>query len=247
METLDIVGEALKLTLGRHWLLEEQLDTLKSLPFVVELATKDLVVEFSVLPRIVPQVFKHFIWAQILGRDLLCIKQSLLDSQHLLLVEVDHLRELPLLLGELSILLLLLPQFAGRLEERLKVILVALILEKVDLRQQLVLLLLELRDLLFELGGIHALLAHLVDILMRGLELCLQVLVSLIRLLHFFINEELVRNRNWDQELSCVGPSLQFRQFCNEPMQDMLNGLLLAVDDIALEGGVEVAGVAEDF
>jgi hypothetical protein len=30
-------------------------------------------------------------------------------------------------------------------------------------------------------------------------------------------------------------------------MQDMLNGLLLAVDDIALEGGVEVAGVAEDF
>ena len=58
------------------------------------------------------------------------------------MVEVYHLSQLSLLFGKLRILLLLLSQFTCSLKESLEVLLVALILEKIDLGEQLIFLLL---------------------------------------------------------------------------------------------------------
>ena len=80
---------------------------------------------------------------------------------------------------------------------------------------------------------------------MCGLELRLQVFVILVSLLHFLVGEELIRNGNWHEELRSVGPALKLWKLGDQPMQNVLHCLLLAVHNIALEGGVEVARVAQ--
>ena len=57
---------------------------------------------------------------------------SLLNSKHLLLVELDHVGKLSLLFSKLSILLLFFSELRRGLQECLEVLLVALIFEKVD-------------------------------------------------------------------------------------------------------------------
>lgn len=211
LEALDIICKAFKLTLRRHWLLQQQLNTLQSLPLVIELAAQDLIVQLSIFPGVASQIIQHFVRAQVLRRDLLRIVKSLLDGEDLLLVEVNHLRQLSLLLREFGILLLLLSQFACCLEKSLEVLLVALVLKEVDLGEQLVLLLFELRDLLLQLRRVHALLTHLVHVLMGRLELRLQIFVRLESLLHLLVDQELVRNGDWHEKLGRVRPSLQLR------------------------------------
>jgi hypothetical protein len=82
---------------------------------------------------------------------------------------------------------------------------------------------------------------------MGSLEFGLQVLVVLEGVLHLLVDQELVRDLQWHEELSCVGPSLQLWELCDEPMQQMLHGLLLTMNNISLERWIEIAGIAKDF
>jgi hypothetical protein len=82
---------------------------------------------------------------------------------------------------------------------------------------------------------------------MGGLEFSLEVLVHLEGVPHFFITQELVWDLKWHQKLGCVRSPLELVHFGDEPVQKMLNGLLLTMHDISLEGWVEVTWVAKDL
>lgn len=87
----------------------------------------------------------------------------------------------------------------------------------------------------------------MINILMGGLELSLEVLVHLESFSHFFVSQELIRNIKWNQKFSCVGSSEKLGHFRDEPVQKMLDGLFLAMNDISLERWVEVAWIPEHF
>lgn len=149
LESLDIAGQSLEFTLGGDWLLQKKLNSLESFSLVIEFSAKDVRVELSVFPGVVSQVLQHLVWAQVLVVDFLGVHQSLLHGEDLLLVELNHVGEFPLLLVQLSILLLFLSEFGSGLEECLEVLLVALVLEQVDFGEELLLLLLQLGDFFF--------------------------------------------------------------------------------------------------
>ena len=88
---------------------------------------------------------------------------------------------------------------------------VAFVLEQVDLRQKLLLFLVKLSDLFLELCWVHALLSHLVNVLMSGLELSLEIFVVLEGLSHLFIDQELIWYIKWYQVFGGIGSSLKFR------------------------------------
>lgn len=113
--------------------------------------------ELPVPPGLSAEVLEHLVRSDVVGVHLLDVEEPLLDSEQLRLVELDHVVEFPLLLAELCILLLLLAELGGALEQRLEVLFVGLVLEEVDLGEQLLLLLLQLLDLLLQVGGVHAL------------------------------------------------------------------------------------------
>lgn len=70
---------------------------------------------------------------------------------------------------------------------------------------------------------------------MSSLELSLQILVDLESFSHLFINQELVWDLEWDQELSGVSPSLELWLLGDQPEDKMLDGLLLSMNNIPLE------------
>lgn len=80
---------------------------------------------------------------------------------------------------------------------------------------------------------------------MSGLELSLQVLVVLEGLPHFFVDEELVWDLEWNQEFGGVSSSLELWLFGDQPVDKMLNSLLLSVDNIPLERWVVVTWVSQ--
>lgn len=88
---------------------------------------------------------------------------------------------------------------------------VAFVLEQVDLRQKLLLFLVKLSDFFLELCWVHALLSHLVNVLMSGLELSLEIFVVLEGLSHLLIDQELIWDIKWDQVFGGIGSSLKFR------------------------------------
>mmetsp|Transcript_1385 Transcript_1385/g.1827 ORF Transcript_1385/g.1827 Transcript_1385/m.1827 type:complete len:208 (+) Transcript_1385:1314-1937(+) len=173
--------------------------------------------------------------------------EALLDGQNLLLIEFNHASQLAVLLVELGILFLLLSELGSSIEESLEVFLVRSALEEVDLGQELFLLLLELSDFLLQLGWVHALASHLIDVLMGSLELSLEILVHLEGLLHFLGDKELVGDRQRDEEFSGIGSSLELGQLSDKPVKEVLDGLLLSMHDIALEGRVKIARVAKNL
>ena len=129
----------------------------------------------------------------------------------------------------------------------MEILLVRFVLKQVDLGQELILLLFELRNLFLELLRIHRLLSHLVNSLMSGLEFSLQVLVVLVSFLHLLIDKELVWDLEWNQEFCGISSPLEFGHFSDEPKQQVLNGSLLTMHNFALERWVEVSWVSQDF
>lgn len=159
---------------------------------------------------------------------------------------LDHPSKFPFLFVEFGVVFLLLSQLGSGLKKSLEVLLVALALKQVDFCEQLVLLLLKLIDLLLQLARVHTLVPHMINILMGRLELSLQILVHLESLPHFFVSvKKLVRDLERHQKLGGVSPPLKFWHLGDEPVQQMLNGLLLSVDYIPLERWVEITGVSE--
>ena len=57
----------------------------------------------------------------------------------------------------------------------------------------------------------------------------------------------LVGDLQGNQELGSVSLSLQVGEAAKEPVEDVLEGAFLPVDNIAAVVGVEVTGVAKDF
>lgn len=170
-----------------------------------------------------------------------------MDCENVLFIELHHVGKFALLFTKLGILLLFLSKFGGGLEECRKICLIAFSFEHVDLGEQLLFFLLQLVDLFLQLRWVHAFRSHMVHILMGGLEFSLEVLVHLEGVPHFFITQELVWDLKWHQKLSCVRSPLELVHFGDEPVQKMLNGLLLTMHDISLEGWVEVTWVAKDL
>ena len=135
LQLLHIRREPLELALRRHRLLQHHLDPLQALLFVLELAAEDVVAELAVPARLVPEVVEHAVGGDVVRVHLADVHEALLDGEELRLVELDHVGELALLLGELGVLLLLLAELGCGLEERLEVLLVGLRLKQVDLSQ----------------------------------------------------------------------------------------------------------------
>lgn len=82
---------------------------------------------------------------------------------------------------------------------------------------------------------------------MSGLELSLQVLVDLEGLAHLIVHEELIGDGKGHQELGSVGLALELRKLGDDPVEDVLDGALVSVDDVPLELWGVVGGVAEDL
>lgn len=82
---------------------------------------------------------------------------------------------------------------------------------------------------------------------MSGLELSLKILIDLEGLSHLLINDELIRNCEWYQELSSICLSLKFLESGDNPVQDMLDCSLVTVHHISHEAGTVVRGIPEDF
>ena len=129
----------------------------------------------------------------------------------------------------------------------MEILLVAFVLEQVDLSQELLLLLLKLVDLFLEFSWIHAFNSHLINILMCSLELSLEIFISLESLSHLIVSQELVWDLKRHQEFSGVCSSLQFWKFGYNPEKKMLNSLLFSMDNISLEVWVKVAWIAKDL
>ena len=226
--------------MGSHGLLEDHFDALQALLLVLELTTEDVVAELAVAAGLVSQVVEHAVGGHVFTVHFANVHETLLDGEELRLVELDHVGQLALFLRELGILLLLLSQLRGRLQESLKILLVALSLKQVDLGEQLLLLLLELGNLLFEVSGVHRLGAKTLYTHVSGLELSLQILINLEGVAHLIINEEFIGDGKRDQELGSVGFALQLTQPSYYPEQDVLNGALVTVHDVSHEVRVEV-------
>jgi len=113
---------------------------------------------------------------------------SLLNSENLLLIELDHVGQFSFFFTKFGILFLLLSELWSGIQQGFEVLLVALNLECVDLGQKLLFFLIKLGNFLLELSWVHAFLSHLVNILMSSLEFSLEILILLESDSHFFIN-----------------------------------------------------------
>ena len=160
---------------------------------------------------------------------------------------LNHLSQLTLFLVQTCILLLLFSQFGCCIEQKLEVCRVPTILEEVNLCEQLFLLLLQLRDLLFELRWVHALLSKSLGVRVHSLEFSLQVLVDLKGVAHLFVVHVLVGDLEWDEEFGGVSLSLQVWQSAEEPVENMLQRAFLTIDDIATIIRIKVTWVPQNF
>lgn len=162
-----------------------------------------------------------------------------------MLIQLNSLGELAFFFVESCVLLLLLAQLGGGFEKSLEISLVTLVLEKINLSEKLVLLLLKLRDFLFELVGVHGVGAEALYVLMHGTELCLQISIDSHCVAHVFVSQELVWDLKGNQKASGICLAREVRQARKHPEEHVLEGLLLAVDHVAAELRVEVSWVAQ--
>ena len=79
---------------------------------------------------------------------------------------------------------------------------------------------------------------------MCGLKLSLQILIYLESVPHLVVYQKLVRYRQRHQKLCSISLSLELLKTGNDPKEYVLNGSLIAMNDIPLEIGVEIGGVA---
>ena len=119
--------------MSHHGLLEDHLNALQALSFVVKFAPNDVIVQLTVLAGLVAQVVKHLFWADVFARKFLLVQQALASRQHLILNNFDGLREFALLLAELGVLFLLFAQLRGSLKQGLEVFTLSLVFKQVNL------------------------------------------------------------------------------------------------------------------
>ena len=160
-------------------LLKDHLNSLESLLFVGELSPNDVIVDFSVLAGFVPEVVEHLFWSHIVSVNFLNVHKTLSYLEKLMLTHLYHLTQFPLFLIQSRVVFLLLPKLGCCLKEGLEVCCVSSVFEQVYLGQELLFLLFKLSDLLLEFCRIHALVTKSFSVLMDGLELSLQVFVTL--------------------------------------------------------------------
>lgn len=108
---------------------------MESVFFVGELTTDHIVEVFAVLSGLIAKVVEHLFGTQVLTSNFLGVHQSLSGREQLMLAHLNHLGQFALFLVETSILLLLLSQLGGGVEQKLEVLRVTTTLEKVDLCQ----------------------------------------------------------------------------------------------------------------
>ena len=178
--------------------MENHLYSLESLLFVGQLSSNNVIVDLSVLTSFVPKVVEHLFWSHIVSVNFLNVHETLSYLEKLMLAHLNHLTQFPLFLVQSCIVFLLLPELGCCLKEGLEVSSVASVFEQVYLGQELLLLLFKLSDLLLEFCRIHALVAKSFSVLMDGLELSLQVFVTLKGSSHLFINHVFIRDLEWD-------------------------------------------------
>ena len=135
LQPVLVRGQPLKLSLGGLRLVEDHLDTLVPLLFVVELSREHVVEVFTVLARLIAEVVQHLLRAQVLASNLLGVHEALPNGEQLMFAHFDHLGQLAFFFVQTSVLLLLLSQLRGGVEQLLEVCRVSPILEHVDLRQ----------------------------------------------------------------------------------------------------------------
>jgi hypothetical protein len=75
---------------------------------------------------------------------------------------------------------------------------------------------------------------------MCGLELSLQVLIDLEGVTHLVINQEFIWDGEGHQELSCISLSLKLLKSRDYPIEDVLEGAFVTMDEVSLEVGVEI-------
>lgn len=106
---------------------------MKPVLLVVQLPSDDIITKLAVGSNFLLQVVEHLLRADVLTRLLLDIHEALAGREELVLSHFNHVSQLTLLLTESSVVLLLLTEFRGRVEELLEVSLVTLVLEEVNL------------------------------------------------------------------------------------------------------------------
>ena len=164
-----------------------------------------------------------------------------------MLTHFNHLSQLTFLFIEAGILFLLLSELRGGVEELLEVLRITSVLEKVNLGQELLLLLLKLSNLLLQFGWVHALLSQGLSVRMDGLKLSLQVLVNLEDVSHILVVHILIWNLERHKELGCVGLSGEILETTEKPVENVLKGALFSMDNVAAVVWVEITGVAQDL
>lgn len=82
---------------------------------------------------------------------------------------------------------------------------------------------------------------------MDSLELSLEILVDLHSFTHLFVNHVLIRNCQGNEEASGVSFTLQVGKSGQHPVQHVVEGLLVTVDDLSTEIRVEICRVAQNF
>ena len=164
-----------------------------------------------------------------------------------MLTHLNHLTKLPLFLVESGIVLLLFSKLWGGLKQCLEISRVTPVFEEVDLGQKLLFLLLKLRDLFLEFCWIHAFVTQSLSILVHSLELGLQVLVALQGSSHLFINHIFIWDLKWYQKFSSVGLPGQIWQPWNKPVQNVMAGFFLSMNNISAIVWVKVTWVTENF
>ena len=81
LKSLDVRGQALKLALSGHWLLENHFNALEALLLILELSSEYVIAELTIAPRFRPEVVKHPVRRYIVAVHFPDIHQPLLHSE----------------------------------------------------------------------------------------------------------------------------------------------------------------------
>mmetsp|Transcript_42301 Transcript_42301/g.111897 ORF Transcript_42301/g.111897 Transcript_42301/m.111897 type:complete len:579 (+) Transcript_42301:425-2161(+) len=235
--------------ISRDWRVpERRVDVLEPLDLLVALPA-DPGERLPTLLDLAPKHLQHSVGTALAVRrpHLLHLAQSSrpLDVHVLRLLELVAL--LGHLLGEPGLLLLLLAEHGGDLQQHLEaLVLLRLGPQVLNLLLELLPLGVELRNLTLQVRGVHPALPLLLDVRVRRLELRLQLLVLLVHLVDPLLAKELLRNLHVHAELGQVRAPPERLQVGQQPEQDGVHCVLVAGYEALLELDVKGALVSKD-
>jgi hypothetical protein len=73
LETFRIISQTLEFGLARRWLLQEHLNPLEALTLVSEFTSNDIIAHLAVLARLILQIVKHLLGAEVVSSNLLSV------------------------------------------------------------------------------------------------------------------------------------------------------------------------------